>query len=325
MVVLLAILCLAAFCLGRYPLDVSDVLRILASRVLPLEPDWDPLAENVVLVLRMPRIAASLLVGGALALSGACYQGVFKNPLVSPDLLGVSAGAGVGAALAILLGLGTLGTQAFAFVLGMTTVLLATSIPKILRNASVTMLVLSGIIMSGVMNSLMGVMKYLADPETQLASITYWQMGSLAKVTDKDVLAIFPWIFLCSLALVAVRWRINLLSLGDNEARALGVNVRLVRGIVIFCATLLTACSVSVSGTIGWVGLVIPHLARTIAGPDNVRAVPASLVLGAGFMLFVDTAARVLIEAEIPLSILTGLIGAPFFFFVLAKQRMKLS
>lgn len=325
MIILLLLMILAAICIGRYSLKITDVVKVLLSKVVSINPTWDAMAENVVFVLRLPRILASVLVGGALALSGATYQGVFKNPLVSPDLLGVSSGASVGAALAILFGFGSAGVQLLAFICGIITVSLTTLIPKLLKNNSITMLVLSGVIISGVMTSLMGVIKYLADPETQLASIVYWQMGSLAKVLSQDILAIFPMILISSVILIAVRWRINILSLGENEARSLGTRTGTTRGLVILCATLLTACAVCISGTIGWVGLVIPHLSRMLAGHDNVKSIPVSLVLGAIFMLFIDTLARVAISAEIPLSILTGLIGAPFYFYVLSKQRMKLS
>lgn len=265
------------------------------------------------------------MVGGALALSGAAYQGVFKNPLVSPDLLGVSSGACVGAAMAILLELGSGGVQTMAFIMGIVTVGLTALVPKLLKNNSMTMLVLSGVIVSGIMNSLMGIIKYLADPETQLAEITYWQMGSLAKVTAGDLRAVLPAAIAASAVIIAIRWRINILSLGETEAKALGVPIGAVRGIIIVCATLLTASSVCLCGTIGWVGLVIPHMGRILATPDNVKSIPVSFVLGAIFMLVIDTIARALTSMELPLSILTGLIGAPFYFYVLSKQRMKLS
>ena len=315
----------SALCLGRYKIDILDILKVFMSKITDVEHTWDPMTENVIFSLRLPRIIASLLVGSALALSGVTYQGVFKNPLVSPDLLGISSGACVGAALAILLGFGSIGIQISAFTLGIVTVILTTTIPKILKNDSITMLVLSGIIISGVMNSIMGIVKYLADPETQLSAITYWQMGSLAKVVPQDVLFTVPLILISTLILMLIRWKINILSLGDSEAKSLGLNIKLTRGITIICSTMLTACAVCICGTIGWVGLVIPHLGRMIVGPDNVRLLPISCVLGGMFMLFIDTLARVITNVEIPLSILTGLIGAPFYFYILSKQRMKLS
>lgn len=187
-----------------------------------------------------------------------------------------------------------------------------------------TMLVLAGIIVGGLMNSIMGLIKYLADPDTQLADITYWQLGSLANVLLQDVLTIAPVIIIAIAVLMSIRWRINILSLGENEARTLGMNILHIRGLMILCATMLTACAVCISGTIGWVGLVIPHLGRMLVGPDNVKLLPISCVSGAIFMLVIDTAARVLTSAELPLSILTGVIGAPFYSYLLVKQRMSL-
>ncbi|MGN0628373.1 MAG: FecCD family ABC transporter permease [Oscillospiraceae bacterium] len=331
MVIILIALALLALCTGRYTVKISDVIKLLWSKFLTLfggeglEASWDPFAEGVVFTLRLPRIAAAMLIGGALSLSGAAYQGVFKNPLVSPDILGVSTGACVGAAIAILLHLNSVGIQLLAFISGIVTVLLTVAIPKLMRNDSVTMLVLAGVIVSGIMSSLMGVIKYLADPETELADITYWQMGSFAKVTDTDVLTVAVPILAAAALLIAMRWQINILSLGDSEAKTLGVKIGVVRGVIIFCATLLTACAVCICGTIGWVGLVIPHLSRMLVGPDNIKSVPIAFVLGGVFMLVVDTVARALTTLEIPLSILTGLIGAPFYLYILVKQRMKMS
>ena len=239
-------------------------------------------------------------------------------------MLGVSSGACVGASIAILAHTGPVGIQTMAFLFGMLTVGLTVLIPRLIKNNSITMLVLAGVIVSGIMSSIMGIIKYIADPETELASITYWQMGSLAKVTLEDLPAIAIPIVLAAILLIAIRWQINLVSLGDAEAKSLGVKIGLVRGIIILCATLLTASAVCLCGTIGWVGLVIPHLARMMVGPDNVKAIPISCVLGALFMLFIDTLARSLTSMELPLSILTGLIGAPFYFIILMRQRMKL-
>lgn len=331
MVLLLAALALLALCTGRYQVSLTDAVQLLWAKVCALcgkavpEGSWDPTAEGVIFTLRLPRILAAVLVGGALALSGAAYQGVFKNPLVAPDILGVSTGACVGAAIAILLHLNATGVQVLAFLCGILTVGLTVAIPKLMRSDSVTILVLAGVIVSGIMNSLMGIIKYLADPETELADITYWQMGSLAKVTSTDVLTVAIPILAAAALMMALRWQINILSLGDSEAKTLGVPIGLVRGLLILCATMLTACSVCLCGTIGWVGLVIPHLSRMLVGPDNVRSVPIAFVLGGVFMLVIDTIARAATTLEIPLSILTGLIGAPFYLYILVKQRMKMS
>jgi len=325
LIVLLVCEVLFALCAGQYSISIPDVVGIITSKFFAVEQTWSPTASNIVFSVRLPRIVGSLLVGAALALSGASYQGVFKNPLVSPDLLGVSSGACVGASLAILWGFASFGIQAMAFIFGIATVAMTVTIPKFLRNNSMTMMVLSGVIVSGIMVSLLGMIKYLADPETQLASITYWQLGSLTKVTPGDLAAIFPVILVSAGVILAIRWRVNILSLGENEARSLGVNTGLIRDIIILCATLLTACSVCICGTIGWVGLVIPHVSRMLSGPDNVESMPVCVVLGAIFMLLIDTAARLLTTLELPLGILTGLIGAPFFMFILLKQRSNLT
>lgn len=321
----LLILTILAIGVGRYAISPATVVRVLLSRFLPIPATWEGQAESVIFTLRLPRILAALLVGSALSLSGAAYQGVFKNPLVAPDMLGVSAGACVGASVGILMNAGGVGIQAGALLGGLATVLLAIAIPKVIKNQSMMTLVLAGVIISGLMNAILGLLKYLADPETQLASITHWQLGSLATAVWRDVFTMGPPILAAIIILLLMRWRINILSLGENEAKSLGMDIRRARGIIIFCATMLTACAVCTSGTIGWIGLVIPHFGRMMVGPDNRKLIPLSAVLGAAFLLLIDTLARVLTSAELPLSILTGLIGAPFYFYLLLKQRMKLS
>lgn len=325
LLILLICITLFSFCIGRYSVQVSDVIKILLSKIFPITKTWDIKTESVILVMRMPRIIASLLVGSALALSGATYQGVFKNPLVAPDMLGVSSGACIGASLAILMNLGNGYIQVGAFLGGLIAVSITTTIPKLLKNTSALMLVLSGVIVGGLMTSIMGIIKYLADPETQLAEITYWQMGSLTKVMQKDIISILPTILITTIIVMLLRYRINVISLGENEAKSLGINVGFTRGIIILCSTILTASSVCICGTIGWIGLVIPHLGRMLVGPNNVKLLPITFILGAIFMLLVDTVARVLTSAELPLSILTGIIGAPFYFYLLIKQRTRLS
>lgn len=325
MILIVVGLIIVAVGLGRYYISPVDVVKILLSKVIHIETTWEAQAESVIFTLRLPRILAAVLVGGALALSGAAYQGVFKNPLVAPDMLGVSAGACVGASAAILLSFGQAEVQIMAFAGGILAVLAAAMIPKFMRNNSMMTLVLAGIIVSGLMNSFLGLLKYLADPDTQLASITHWQMGSLTTIVWNDIICVGPVIIVAAAILIAVRWRINIISLGEDEAKSLGTNIKKARGIVIICATALTASAVCISGTIGWIGLVIPHFGRMLVGPDNRKLIPVSAVLGAGFLLIIDTAARNITGAELPLSILTGLIGAPFYFYLLVRQRMKLS
>ncbi|HCF49179.1 MAG TPA: iron ABC transporter permease [Syntrophomonas sp.] len=315
------ILSIAALCLGRYYVSYEQVVRILGSYVFPVDPTWTQTMHNVVMNLRLPRILAAILVGGALALSGATYQGMFENPLVSPDILGVSSGACVGAAAAILLGLGNTEIQLFAFCGGITAVSMALAIPTLMRSKSTIALVLSGVIISGFMMALLGLMKYIADTETELADMVYWQLGSIAKVTYENLFATAPIMILTGLVLLAMRWRINILSLGEEQARTLGVNLRFERGVAITCSTLLTACAVCLSGTVGWIGLIMPHIARMIVGSDNVRLLPTATLMSAGFLILIDTVARTLTGGELPLGILTGFIGAPFFAWILIKQR----
>lgn len=324
-VLVLALVIVVSIGWGRYNVPPLTVVKILLSQVLPLEPTWEGTMETVIMQVRLPRVIAGVLVGMALALSGATYQGMFKNPLVSPDLLGVSTGAGLGASIAILLHFNAFGIQACALGGGLLAVFLTTSIPRVFRNSSTLMLVLSGIIVAGFLNSLQGVLKYLADPETELAAITFWQMGSLARVINANLAVLAPTMLLAMAALYALRWRINILSLGDAEAKTLGMNVKHLRGIAIFCSTVLTACAVCISGTISWVGLVIPHLGRMLVGPDNTRLTPAVILLGPIFMAFIDLLARNISSGEVPLGILTGLVGAPFFAYLVMKQRMKIT
>lgn len=309
--------------LGRYSNDPIKVLNVLLSK-LGMNVPVDPAMVSIVFNVRLPRVLASVMIGAMLSLSGAVYQSVFRNPLVSPDLLGVSSGAAVGASAAILLGAGLATRQIFAFAGGILAVLVTSLVPRLLRNRSNMMLVLSGIIVGGFLSSVLAIMKFVAEEQTQLASIVYWQLGSLASILGNELFAILPVFLVCSTLLLLLSWRINILSFGDLEARTLGVNLRQVRTIVIICASLLTASAVSVSGTIGWVGLVIPHLSRLIAGSDNTRSMPVTLLIGAIFMLMIDTLARTVSTVEVPLSILTGFVGAPLYALLLYKQRTRL-
>lgn len=314
-------LAVASLCMGRYSVDVFDTIQILLSPLTGTQDAWPTNDYNVIMSIRLPRVLAAFLVGAALALSGASYQGVFQNPLVSPDILGVSYGACVGAALSILLYMNTWQTQIFAFVGGLITVFITVSLPKLMHRHSNVMMVLSGIIVGGLMSSILGLMKYVADPDTQLQSITYWQLGSIAKVDFTVLGYTAPVMIVAAIVLVAMRWRLNLISLGEEEARSLGVDLKRERNIIIIASTLLTASAVSISGTIGWVGLIIPHVTRRIVGSDNKRLIPTVILVAAAFMILVDLFARNISGYEIPLGILTGLIGAPIFGYILVKQR----
>jgi iron complex transport system permease protein len=279
--------------------------------------------ENVVFVLRIPRIIGAIVIGAALSLSGAVYQSVFKNPLVSPDILGVSSGASVGAATAILLGGSILTRQILAFVIGLAAVLLSNAIPKLLKNSSNLMLVLSGTIVGGFMCSVLGVLKFIAEEDTELSSIIYWQMGSVQSVKMDVLLYVSPIFIVGAVILVLLSWQLNIMSFGENEARTLGVNLKLLRGVTIIMASMLTASAVSISGTIGWIGLIIPHLCRLCVGSDNTKVIPVSMLMGALFLLIMDTVARTVTSLEVPLSILTGLIGAPVYAWLLWKQKAR--
>ena len=321
---LLLLLILCCLCVGKYSLSPGECMKILFGRLFDLQPTWDGMDEKLLLGVRFPRTMATVIVGAALALSGAVYQGIFKNPLVSPDFLGVSAGACVGAAVAILLSLSTGLVQVFAFFGGVIAVTFTVMIPRAMRSESNIMLVLAGIITGGVMTSILGFIKYIADPETQLAAITYWQLGSFAYVDNKALIGVLPLSVAAAIVLLAMSWWINVLSLGEKEAQTLGANVTVLRGVCIICSTVLTAGAVCISGTIGWVGLVIPHFGRMLIGSDNRTLLPGCCIIGGIFMLLVDTITRVIGPAEMPVSILTGLLGAPFFAWLLYRQRMNM-
>lgn len=320
---LLCTFALAAVCIGRLSANPLDVYHVITSK-LGMGPAMDEALEamdTVLFKIRIPRALASMMVGAMLSLSGAVYQGVFRNPLVSPDILGVSSGASVGAAGAILLGLGMVERQSFAFLGGVFAVMLATTIPRLLRNYSNLVFVLSGIIVGGFLTSLLAIMKFVAEEQTELAAIVFWQMGTFADINMSEVVEISPAFLIGTILLIGLSWRINILSFGEVEAKTLGMNVRQIRGITIACATFLTASAVSICGTIGWIGLVIPHLARLLVGSDHTKMIPITVISGALFMLIIDTIARALLTVEIPLSILTGAAGAPCFLWLLYRQK----
>lgn len=321
---LLLILILVCLCMGKYSISPEECIKIVFGRLFGIDGMWDVMDENLILGVRLPRVMATVIVGASLALSGAVYQSVFKNPLVSPDFLGVSSGACIGAAIAILMSMTSMLVQVFAFLGGILAVGLTMAIPGILRSESNVMLVLAGIIVGGAMSSVLGFIKYIADPETQLAAITYWQLGSFAYVDIRGIMNVLPLSLIAAAILIAMSWWINVLSMGEQEARSLGANLSLLRGLCIVCSTVLTAGAVCISGTIGWIGLVMPHFGRMMVGSDNRILLPASCLVGGIFMLIVDTVTRIIGPAEMPVSILTGIIGAPFFAWLLYRQRMNL-
>ena len=316
---LVALLFVASFLLGRYAMRPSQVVSILAAQFLRLPHDWPQTMETVVLNIRLPRILAAILVGGALSVAGATCQAIFRNPLVSPAILGVSAGAGFGAALGMLCSLPWLGIQAAAFCFGLLAVACSLYIGRLFAAGSLIVLVLAGMVVSAIFQALISMAKYLADPIDKLPSISFWMMGGLAKVGNHEVRIVVVPICLALLALFLIRWQINVLAVGEGEAMSLGVDCRRIRIAAILCSTLLTAAAVSISGMVGWVGLLVPHMARMLVGPNFHRLLPVSFLLGGGYLLLVDDLGRSLFSAEVPLGILTALIGAPFFIFLLAK------
>lgn len=324
LVLILVLVFFIAICCGHYAVDPLTCIQILFLKPFGMEGDWSQLDISVVLGLRLPRIIGAILVGSCLAISGASYQSTFQNPLVSPDLLGVSSGACVGAAIAILMHLPSYLIMLFAFVAAVLTVAATLAIPKLLRSESNIMLVLSGIVVGGVTGSVMGIIKYVADPQSELPQITYWTMGSLDNVDITVVgLCVIPILF-CTVIMMRMSWWIDIISMGEKDAKTLGANVTRIRLITIVCSTLLTAISVCMCGTIGWIGLVVPHFARMFVGPDNTKLMPTSALLGAIFLMIVDTLARNVAVVEVPLGIITGLVGAPFYAWLLYKQRMTL-
>jgi iron complex transport system permease protein len=277
--------------------------------------------QTIVWEIRLPRALLGSLVGACLAVSGTAFQGLFRNPLVSSGILGVSSGAGFGAALAILLFNTVTAAYPFALAFGIVAVACAYLIGRLYSITPAIMLVLGGVIVSSVFAALLSFVKYVADPYEQLPTIVFWLMGSLASARYQDMLMAGIPMAIGVAGLLAVRWQINVLSMGDREARALGVNTAVSKGIVIFCATLATAGAVCVSGVIGWIGLVIPHIGRMLIGNDNRVLIPVSLSLGACFLIQVDNLGRVITGSEIPLGILTALIGGPFFVYLLKKTK----
>lgn len=319
-VILLIAIFLLSFTIGRYTIDIVTLLRVFLSKIFPLEKNWADTIETVVFQVRLPRIMAAVLVGLSLSLSGVVYQGMFKNPLVSPDILGVSAGSAFGAALAIYFSLSTTGIQLSAFIFGTVAVALVYFISQKIKADPIMALVIIGILIGSLFNSFVSLIKYLADTEDKLPAITFWLMGSLSGVMAKDVKAISIPILLGIVPLFILRWRLNVLTLSEEEAKCLGLDTGKIRLIVIISSTLMTAAAVSVSGIIGWIGLVIPHLARILVGPDYRVLLPATMMLGSSYLLLIDNMARSLTTVEIPLGILTSLIGAPFFIFLLLKR-----
>jgi len=311
---------LLAFTVGRYPVSVGDLFAVIAAKLTGHASNVPPAVESVIWQVRGPRIIAASLVGAALAVAGTAFQGLFRNPLVSPDILGASSGAALGAVLGIFVSLGVFAIQALAFAGGLVAVAAVYAVGSAVRARDpVLVLVLAGVVIGALLGAGVGLIKYLADPYNQLPAMTFWLLGSLAAIGPSDLIPLFGLVALGTLALFALRWRMNVMSLPDEEARALGAPTSTLRIAIVAAATLVTSASVATAGIIGWVGLVVPHIARTLVGPDFGRLIPAAALIGGGFLLLIDTVARTAAAVEIPLGILTALVGTPFFIWLLAS------
>ncbi|WP_421362321.1 FecCD family ABC transporter permease [Agrobacterium rosae] len=317
---LVVVLAVVSMMIGKYGSGPTPLLEAVRSTFTG--SSQDPLLATVFWNVRLPRVLAAIVMGGALAAAGATFQGLFRNPLVSPDLLGVSVGASLGAVLGIFLSLPFLFIQGLAFVFGLAAVSLVYIVGNMIRARDpVLTLVLVGIAVQALIGAGISLLKILADPYDQLPAITYWLLGSMTAITRAEVLWILPAVIIGVVPMVLLRWRMNVMMLGEDEARSLGVDTRIVRLALVAGATLVTAATVSVTGVVGWVGLIIPHIARMLVGPDFRRLLPASIICGSAFLLIVDILARSIASIEIPLGILTAAVGAPFFLWLLIVGR----
>ena len=342
LLVILVGLFLISFALGRYPVSPLGVIQVLlyqfsvliynliynltpdfareaVSQVLPIAHTYPDIWDTIVMQIRLPRILAALLIGASLALAGVSFQGLFRNPLVSPDILGVSQGAGFGAALAILLSGNWIAIEVSAFFFALLAVGVSFFVSRIVKGNPTLSLILAGMAIGSLFGAFLALMKYAADPIDQLPAITYWLMGSLASVKSQDLFFAAIPMLVGIIILILIRWRFNVLAMGEEEAQALGVDTGKLRTIIVLCCTMITASAVCISGTIGWVGLVIPHIGRLLVGPNHKGLIPVCLLLGAAYLLLIDDIARLVASVEIPIGILTAIIGAPFFIYLLKR------
>ena len=312
-----------SFQIGRYPIGPIELVKILISRVIEIPQTWSDQAETVVFNIRLPRVILSFIIGSSLALSGLLLQQVFNNPMASQDVLGSSSASAFGASLALLTGAGYFAVSISAFLFGILSLLLIIGISSKIKKQDTLTLILSGIMVSSLFSSATSFIKLVADTEDTLPAITYFLMGSLSSFRSSDLILVFTVAIAASLPILLISWRINLLSLSEEEAKSMGVNTAMLRLASIGAATLLTAASVACSGQIGWVGLVIPHFSRMIVGSNTRESIPAAMLLGASFLTVVDTIARSISTSEIPLGILTSFVGAPFFLYLIIREAKK--
>ena len=318
---LLTVVCVVALAVGRYTVPPNEVLRILLGHVLPLRETWFAQEYTVVMDVRLPRVLLAIIVGAGLALTGAVTQAVFRNPLASADILGVSSGASFGGVLVLMTGVGGATLVGGAFLGGVLALVIVLAIARAVPGGSLLMIILGGTVVGAMFNALVSFITYTADPYSELPSIVFWLMGSLASASYAKVLIALVPIALAGVVILALRWRLNILSMGDEDAASLGIDPRRMRMVLLVCVALITAGAVAVAGVIGWVGLVVPHLVRMVVGTDNRVVLPASCLLGAGYLVLIDTLSRTVSSAELPLGILTAVIGAPFFVVLLLRNR----
>ncbi len=311
---LAALICLG---IGRYSMSVSETVTTLFSKFTNAKVDNT--AYTVIFNVRLPRIILAAVVGAGLSCAGAAFQGLFSNPLATPDTLGVASGASFGAVLAMLIGGNMIGIQGMALIFGLISCLITFLIGRSSRRGSIVMIVLAGLVVSSVFEALVSLMKYVADPQDELPVITYWLMGSMSRANYKNLVMGIPFIVIGIIIIFALRWRLNILSFNEDEARSLGVNVKILRAAFILASSMITASCVSMCGQVGWVGLLVPHISRMMRGNNNCKVIPVSISLGAFFMIVMDTFARSATASEIPISILTAIIGAPVFIALLKK------
>lgn len=303
--------------MGRMDIKISEI--ILFFKNLIGGGQVDPLMESLIINIRLPRVLTALVVGGGLTAAGIAFQALFSNPLATPDILGVTSAASLGAVLGIILSLGTMGIQVLAMIFGLLSILITINLVK-RDETSMIMLVLAGIIVSSLANALASLLKYTADPMDKLPQITYWLMGSFGRTSYKNLALAGPLILISIFVIYKMRWSLNLLSLSEDEARSLGINVKKTRLIFILAATLITASSVSICGQIGWIGLIIPHIVRLMVGSNNLYTLPLGISFGAGFMVLIEALSRTVSVIELPISILTAIIGAPIFIILMRRS-----
>ncbi|MHC5248414.1 FecCD family ABC transporter permease [Enterococcus sp. LJL90] len=312
-----------SFFLGKYPISLPDFFKAVTAQFIDIPQTWDPQINTILFNIRFPRIIMAVVIGAGISVAGATYQALFQNPMISQDILGASQGAAFGAAIALFFSLSYSQVIGLSFIFGIIAVVLVLALDRVLKNQTTLNLILIGMLVGTLFSSAISYLKLVGDPLNTLPAITYWLMGSLSSIKMTNVYSAVPLILVGMLPIFLLRWRLNVMTLGEEEALSLGVNTKLLRLILIFSATLITAAAVSVSGLIGWVGLVVPHFARLLIGNDNRHSLPATALVGGIFLLIVDDLARTLTTSEIPIGILTSFIGAPIFLSLIARNSRR--